>query len=435
MKLSKNRWKAVVAAFLLLALCACAFSGALADETQSIEILITQETDLLSATGKSQGTLLPGESGTNIYQPQSGGAIQDVLVIYELTNANNTEINDALIGKTKVRLEKVQADAAADPAAQGQSGESQTDLPPYGYIDTEIVLAALAAAHAENAAALKSKDEEIALLQNATPETVSVTPAPIVEESPKAGGIFSSEITALWLPIAALALGLVITGLIATIAINLMKARKNNEKNLKPIKTIAENLSEGITLKNTVKIEQVSWPKEGSVPISCDSLEQLTAQVTQVAQWAATKEETKEEIVVAPPPVPEGEEPELLELVNSLAGKINPAEWQDLIKAAGWSAVLLKTNPNEKGTYIIDEGGYSVIACLMRGEDAQIGYVLPSYMDANASEARWSEFYYVTEDMSVLNFHVDALPVMFVERGAFFLQKTMGRLTRRKQYS
>jgi hypothetical protein len=37
--------------------------------------------------------------------------------------------------------------------------------------------------------------------------------------------------------------------------------------------------------------------------------------------------------------------------------------------------------------------------------------------------------------MSVRNYKVEALPVMFIERGAFYLQKSVGRLIRRKQYS
>ena len=104
------------------------------------------------------------------------------------------------------------------------------------------------------------------------------------------------------------------------------------------------------------------------------------------------------------------------------------------MKEAGWRAVLLQTNPTEKGTYIPDESGYSVVACLMRGADADLAFVLPSYQDPNASEERWSEFFEVNTDMAVRNYHVDALPEMFIERGTFFLQKSKGKLTRRPLY-
>ena len=40
----------------------------------------------------------------------------------------------------------------------------------------------------------------------------------------------------------------------------------------------------------------------------------------------------------------------------------------------------------------------------------------------------------IHEDMSVKNYYVEALPVMFIERGTFFLPKSKGRLIRRPQY-
>ena len=96
--------------------------------------------------------------------------------------------------------------------------------------------------------------------------------------------------------------------------------------------------------------------------------------------------------------------------------------------------MLLQTNPTEKGTYIPDESGYSIVACLRRDADADIAFVLPSYQDPNASEERWSEFFAVSEDLGVKNFRVDALAEMFIERGTFFLLKSKGRLTHRPQF-
>ena len=129
--------------------------------------------------------------------------------------------------------------------------------------------------------------------------------------------------------------------------------------------------------------------------------------------------------------MPEGEEPELLKLANSLVGVAASATWRNLVSEAGFRYALLQANPTEKGTYIADDSGFSIIAALMRGAEADIAYIVPSYQDPNASEKRWHDFYSITESESVRRYRVDALPVMFIENGVFFLPKSKGRLTRR----
>jgi len=69
----------------------------------------------------------------------------------------------------------------------------------------------------------------------------------------------------------------------------------------------------------------------------------------------------------------------------------------------------------------------------MRGAEAEIAYVVPSYQDSNAIEDRWYEFYSIDETNKVKNYEVYSLPVMFIERGVFFLPKSKGRLARRPQ--
>ena len=85
----------------------------------------------------------------------------------------------------------------------------------------------------------------------------------------------------------------------------------------------------------------------------------------------------------------------------------------------------------KRGNTIVSK---NIIACLVCGAEPELAYVVPSYQDPNASEPRWSEFYMIHEDMSVKNYYVEALPVMFIERGTFFLPKSKGRLIRRPQY-
>jgi hypothetical protein len=114
-----------------------------------------------------------------------------------------------------------------------------------------------------------------------------------------------------------------------------------------------------------------------------------------------------------------GEEPDLLKLANSLAGVAASANWRAMVSEAGFRYVLLQANPTEKGTYIADESGYSIIAALMRGAEADVAYIVPSYHDPNASENRWHDFYAINESQSVRNYRVEALPVMFIERGVF----------------
>ena len=69
----------------------------------------------------------------------------------------------------------------------------------------------------------------------------------------------------------------------------------------------------------------------------------------------------------------------------------------------------------------------------MRGAEAELAYVVPSYQDSNAIEDRWHEFYSIEESVAFRNYHVYTLPIMFIERSVFFLPKSKGRLTRRPQ--
>ena len=178
-------------------------------------------------------------------------------------------------------------------------------------------------------------------------------------------------------------------------------------------------------------MELNAWPRDARVEIVSGALDQMAKNDARVAAYPIQPAPAEPVKLVEPPPVPEGEEPDLLKLANSLAGVAASANWRAMVSEAGFRYVLLQANPTEKGTYIADESGYSIIAALMRGAEADVAYIVPSYHDPNASENRWHDFYAINESQSVRNYRVEALPVMFIERGVFFLPKSKGRLIRR----
>ena len=247
--------------------------------------------------------------------------------------------------------------------------------------------------------------------------------------------MFSAESIAIWTPVAAVVLGIAGVGALVWMAISAASAAWEAERQTKQMIKVADALKDGIAIRSPLKIEQDAWPKSGRVAIVSEPIDQL-AEIAKRGGMAGMQSGawTQQPVEPVAPPVREGEEPELLALANRLAGVASSSEWNAIVADAGWRAVQLQSNPTEKGTYIVDDSGYSIIACLARGAEPEIAYVLPSYQDPNASEPRWVEFYSITEDMSVKNYRVEALPVMFIERGTFFLQKSKGRLIRRPQY-
>lgn len=221
-------------------------------------------------------------------------------------------------------------------------------------------------------------------------------------------------------------------GMLAWIAVTISAAHEVSSAQTRQLLKLAEHLSNGIVVKSPLKVEQTAWPRDGRVQITSETLDRIASISRQCGAVYTQPPQTQKE--PEPTPVREGEEPDLLALANSLAGITSAAEWHARVQEAGFYARLLQANPTDKGSYIADEGGYSILACLMRSENAPLAYVVPSYQDPKASEPRWSSFFVVNEDNVVLNFRIDTLPVMFVEHGVFFLLKSKGRLTRRVQY-
>ena len=459
MKRKRNRINTSAALLLLFTLLLPAYSAFAAGE-QAVEIPILQQTELWSAAGKLIGKLAPDQGNGTELQLKSGETITGVVVRYVPYEASEQEMQvKALVGKTKVLLslaavqteaaeQAEEATASPDAAQAGETTPAQEStptptqkptptlpppaLPEEGWIDSNLVSAAIYANLEQETGARASAEAELTALRSVTPAPTLPMPTalPTPEQAGRTG-IFSEGGAAAWVPLAALALGIVGAGKLAWIAFSAFSASNETKQQTDQIKKLAEGLASGVGIKSAIKVEQAAWPKEGRVVITSDALDQIAARPTPIIEKSRKEEEPP-----PPPPklIPPGEEPELLALCNSLAGVASADKWHSIVKEAGWRAVLLQTNPTEKGTYIPDESGYSVVACLMRGADADTAFVLPSYQDPNASEDRWSEFFDVSTDMAVRNYRVDALPEMFIERGTFFLQKSKGKLTRRPLY-
>ena len=412
---------------LLLALCISAFSGALAEEDNLIDVPIGQTTEVFDEKGNSIGTLQLDPESRLIYQASSGEQITGVRVRYAPAAVKSTKLSDALLGKTKVQLSLSQV---ATPAPETTAAETAVVLPEYGWIDTNLVITALSARLSVDNSRAKTYEAEIASLRESLANAQkSKTDDPIPTANP--GPKVDQQNTGSWVAYAALALGVVCAGALGWIALSVYASKAEKEHQTEQLKKLNDRFTAGVSLNSPVKVEQTSWPKDARVEVVSDSLGRMATNLEHSAAFVSKIAPAEPEKEIEPPPVPEGEETDLLALANSLAGVASAAEWRNKVRVAGWRYALLQANPTEKGTYIEDDSGYSIIACLMRGTEAELAYVLPSYQDPNAIEDRWQEFYSIEESQAFRNYHVDALSVMFIERGVFFLPKSKGRLTRR----
>lgn len=420
---------------LLIALCVPVLSGALAAEEETpLVVPISQETAVFGADGAQIGTLRPDSATGTVLTLVSGEAFTGVRAVFDQAAANKAESNEALMGKTLVlfRIEGGTATPEATPETTPET--TPTTLPTQGWIDANLVVTALAARHATDTSAIASKQSDITALEEKLQQANATGAIQPETQDEKSQGIFSAEKMDIWVPVAAIAIGLFALGLLAWIAISTATSAWDTESQTKLLAKMGEQIISGLKASGPFRIEQTSWPREGHVKLAPDVVEQLAAVAVQNgALLERVNTPVKEVELPPPPPIPEGEEPDLLQLANRLAGIASAAEWHAIVREAGFRAVLLQANPTEKGTFIADDSGYSIIACLTRSPDAELGYVLPSYQDPNASERRWMEFYSVNENNSVRNYRVDALAVVHIERGTFYLPKSNGKLTRRPQ--
>ena len=445
-----------VVILLLISIFLPLFSEAMAEDARWLPIEITRETEVLDTKANSIGTLLPDMGSGVVLQLKSDETIAGVQVNFLLAGVDTEAQSAKLSGKTKVYFSLAPANPTpvpeptgdapasesntnetaeqpyAEPTPEPTTDRAEAKLPSEGWIDTNVVLATLITLHELDQDAIAERDALLEKLTAATPtaraSTDWTTPLPqktLVSETQKAGAYP-------WIPYAAMGAGVVAIGMLGWIAFSIASALGEANKQSKQLSKLAESLTGGLVVKSPLKVEQTAWPQDGRVQIASDTLDHIASIARQDGATAAQTPQALKE--PEPVPIREGEEPDLLALANSLAGTASAAEWYSRVQEAGFYARLLQSNPTEKGTFIVDESGYSILACLMRSETAELAYVVPSYQDPKASEPRWNQFFVVNEDNVEKSFRIDTLPVMFVEHGVFFLPKTKGRLTRRVQY-
>ena len=428
--MSSKRFLATVAwLFLLIALCIPALSGALAEDDNLIDIPIGQTIEVYNEKGESIGTLEPDPQGGAMFQPTKGDPITGVRVRYLLAALKSANQGEMASSTTKVQLTLMQA---ATPSPETTQTDAATTLPQYVWIDSNLVITALSARVSVDKSRAKTYEDEITALKASlakvlpdnSEEILAPTATPINVEA-------DQERAGAWVVYAALALGIVCAGALGWIALSVYASKNEKERQTEQLKRLNERFDNGVSLNTPVKVEQVSWPKDARVEVISDSFDRMAANLEQ--SGALFSQMTQKEPVKEPEPlpIPEGEEPDLLALANSLAGIASATDWRKKIQEAGFRYELLTSNPSDKGNYIADESGFSIIAALMRGPEAELAYIVPSYHDSKASEDRWSEFYSIEKDISVLNYRVDKLPAMFIDRSVFYLLKSPGKLTRR----
>jgi len=305
--------------YLLVALCIPVFSGALAEDDNLIDIPIGQTVEVFDEKGDSIGTLEPDPQGGAVYQAKKGDPVAGVRVRYLLAKVENAKQIDALIGKTKVQLTLMQAATPTPETTEAKKPNPET-LPEYGWIDSNLIITALNAQMAVDKSRANTYQAEIAALQealaNVNAEKPTAVPTPAATTVPEKE---EKEAVGAWVAYAALALGIVCAGALGWIALSVYAGKNEKERQTDQLKKLNERFADGVSLKNAVKVEQVSWPKNARVEVGSDSLDRIAANWEQsgaLLSQSTPKEPAKEP---EPLPIPEGEEPDLIALANSLA--------------------------------------------------------------------------------------------------------------------
>ncbi|MEZ4627631.1 MAG: hypothetical protein R2912_05945 [Eubacteriales bacterium] len=392
-----------LALLVVFALWSPAIRVARAEGEQTIELHITKTTDVLNDAEQKIGELRPDDSGAGVtYVPNEGEAIPNVTVTYTLGNSDISQQDHIPEGKTMVTLRWI-------PEASEQEETLQV------WIDTSLAVDGLESRHAADSSEIGSLKMEIESLTNRLDqanETI-IANAQVAENaagrSERTPWAFNWNATVFQVVVCALGL----LGLISLIwiGISLRRGVARIEDVSGHVNSLDARLKEGVTVKNTVRVEQTGWPQDGRVMIGAESLEKLSADIRRAVDW---NEKNRTKLPPDKPPVvyPPGREPDLLALANRLAGISYGAQWYEQIKNAGYRVVLLTANPRERGSLIADTTGNSILACLTTGSDAEVGYLIPSFQDPRADEPDWNDYYLVKEDPSVQNYRIEELTQM-----------------------
>ena len=340
-------------------------------------------------------------------------------------------------------------DVSADPAVNAETTPEMAVTPqpePLGdvWIDASVIIPALNETLILKDADIKGKDEKITTLETSeSAEEPVVLPIPsdaIVDDNPDTTdtedtGLFQS----LLFPIVACVALLVIAGGAIWSAVSLARtARENGKAN-------DEKNSKNLSLKSMDQsLARLSERSDPAVAIK-DAMMDPTAKTPYMKSIAADTAEARtilarmeEKANFAPQPAEQLTHPDtakkraVIALTNSLAGKASREDWANIILESGYRYVLVQTSATDREALQEDRTGNSVLACLMKGAEAEEAYLVPSFEDPNAGENLWKNFYTVTDDASVQHYRIDEPAVMkVVNNGAFFTLDTKGKLSRR----
>ena len=453
---------------LLLAVCVPVLSVANADGEGTIIVTISGTRMCYGDNGKKIGVLSPGESAGSqpTYLSDDGKEAVVVIVLYTYTAEDSVLGSDNLEGKVRVTLQLApettpvpadspdaaanvpEADASVSPDETAettpevvtlQQPEQLGDV----WVDASIVVSALNQAKKQDDSIISDLKEQIVKLSgnNVTEEPVA-TPAEIAEgkiDNPDADAEETGLFQSLLFPIILCAVLLVIAGGIIWSAVSLARTARetgktNDEKNsknqsLKSMDQSLARLSERTDPASAIKDAMID--PSGKAPyiksIAADTAETRTilARMEEKANFAPQPDQ--------PPTHPDtAKKRAVIALTNRLAGIASREDWANIILESGYRYVLVQTSPTDREALQEDRTGNSVLACLMKGAEAEEAYLVPSFEDPNASEDLWKNFYAVTDDASVQHYRIDEPAVMkVVNNGAFFTLDTKGKLSRR----
>ena len=452
---------------LLLAVCVPVLSAASADGEETIMIKISGTTTCYGDNGKQAGVLNTDGDVQLTYRAVKSKEDVPVILLYTYTTEDSGLGADQLEGKVRVTLQRVPTemvvsvdspDATTSTPATDVSANTEenaettpemavTPQPePLGdvWIDASVIIPALNETLILKDADIKGKDEKITTLEaNESAEEPVVLPIPsdaIVDDNPDTTdtadtGLFQS----LLFPIVACVALLVIAGGAIWSAVSLARTARetgktNDEKNSKnqslksmeqSLARLSERTDPAVAIKDAMMDPTAKTPYMKSIAADTAEARTILARMEEKADFAPQPAEqlthpdtAKKRAVIA--------------LTNSLAGKASREDWANIILESGYRYVLVQTSATDREALQEDRTGNSVLACLMKGAEAEEAYLVPSFEDPNAGENLWKNFYAVTDDAAVQHYRIDEPAVMkVVNNGAFFTLDTKGKLSRR----
>lgn len=451
MKVTKNLLAICALVALLLAVCGPVFSVAKADGDGTIIITISGTTTCYGDNGKQIGIL--NTDGNVQLTYRAIGSKQDipVILLYSYTAEDSGLGADKLEGKVKASLQHAPTSTdtspdTPDPNTSPTPEVSATplpELPSEVWVDASVAIPALNKEIIQRDKELADKDpQNVATTVNGATEEPVATPADIAEGEIDNPGVGTEQTGSLpsWLfsIIICVALLIIAGGVIwsaVSAAQNAREAKKSNdEKNSKhqSLKSMDQSLarlsnqtSAGDAVKEALTDKTSGNPYMRTVANDTAETRAILARMEQKTDFAPQPEQRPTD----PNTV---KRREVIALANSLAGIAAREDWADILAQSGYRYVLVQTDPNSQNVLRENKAEASVLACLMKGAEAEEAYLVPSFEDPNAGENLWKNFYAVTDDASVQHYRIDELAVMkVVNNGAFFTLDTKGKLSRR----